>query len=163
VFFASFGVAGKLALRDLPSLGLAAIRVTLAAAVFLVVWLLKGRERVARGDLARLALYALFGIVLNQLLFLAGLARTSAPAAAVVRGATIPAFTVGVAVLLGRERATVWKLVGLGVALGGALVITGGGAGSGALLGNVLIVINCLSYAIYLVIARDVLSRLSPL
>ena len=166
VFFASFSPVGKIALREMPPVGLAAIRVTLAAAVFAGVWLATGRERVSRGDVLRLALYAFFGIVANQLLFLAGLSRTSATSA-VVLGASIPVFTVGVALAMGRERATSLKLGGLGVALIGALLLTGHAgldAGSrGALVGNLFILTNCLSYSIYLVISRDILARVRPL
>jgi drug/metabolite transporter (DMT)-like permease len=167
VFFASFSAVGKIALREVPPLELAAVRVTLAAAIFAIVWLAAFRERVARGDVLRLAVYAFFGIVANQLLFLTGLAHTTATAA-VVLGTSIPAFTVGVAVLLGRERATAGKLAGLAVALAGALVLTGGPAllaagGREALVGNVYILVNSLSYAIYLVISRDVLARVRPL
>src|SRR4051812_39001206 len=109
LFFASFGVVAKIALRETPPTGLAAIRVAVAAAVFLLVWSLRFRERVSSHDLGRLAIYAFFGVTANQLLFIAGLARTSATHA-VVLGASIPVFTVGVAVLVGRERATSLKV-----------------------------------------------------
>jgi drug/metabolite transporter (DMT)-like permease len=161
VMFASLSVVAKLALRELPPTGLVAIRMTLAAAVFLVVWAAQGRERVAPADLARIALYAFFGLVANQLLFIEGLARTTATNA-VVMGASIPVFTVGVALALGRERATPWKLVGLVVALGGALGLTGAGFQAGGermLAGNALVLANSLSYAIYLVLTRDILRR----
>ena len=170
IFFASFSPVGKIVLREVPPVGLAAIRVTLAALVFAAAWLwvtlVTGAERVAWRDLLRLALYAFFGIIANQLLFLAGLSRTSATSA-VVLGSSIPVFTVAVAVVMGRERATRWKLAGLGIALGGALLLTGhaalAGSGHTALAGNLLILTNCLSYSIYLVISRDILARIRPL
>lgn len=170
IFFASFSPVGKIVLREVPTVGLAAIRVTLASLVFVLVWVVTGVERVGRRDLLRLAVYAFFGIIANQLLFMAGLSRTTATSA-VVLGASIPVFTVGVALLAGREKATAWKLGGLGVALGGALVLTGHAGLSGAssseghraLVGNLLILTNCLSYSIYLVASRDILSRIRPL
>jgi drug/metabolite transporter (DMT)-like permease len=166
LMFASFSVVGKIALRQVPAMGLAAVRVSLASAVFLAVWALRFREPIARRELAELALYALFGIVANQLLFLGGLARTSATHAAVL-GASIPVFTAAVAVGLGRERATARKLGGLGLALLGALALTGASgldAGGGrALVGDLMILLNSLCYAVYLVISRHLLARLRPM
>ncbi|MSP61264.1 MAG: DMT family transporter [Myxococcales bacterium] len=162
ILFASLGVAAKIALRQVPPPALVVIRLCFGAAVFLGLWAARGRERVARADLARIALYAVFGLIANQLLFIEGLSRTTATNAVVI-GASIPVFTVGVAVVLGRERVTVWKLAGLAVALAGALAITGAArfeAGGGRMmLGNLLVLANSLSYAIYLVLTRSVLTR----
>jgi drug/metabolite transporter (DMT)-like permease len=120
---------------------------------------------VARRDLPELFAYAFFGVIVNQLLFIQGLQRTTATNAVVI-GATIPVFTVGVAVALKREAATLPKLFGLAVACAGALVIVGAGrfeSGGGRLLGNLLIVLNSLSFSIYLVISRRLLGRYRPL
>src|SRR3954466_5102105 len=124
--FASLGVVAKEALRELKPFALIAFRTPAAALIFLVAWLVGWRQRVAARDLATIALYALTGVVLNQLLFISGLQRTTATNAVVI-GATIPVFTVGVAVLLRREEATTAKLVGLLVALAGALTVTTNG------------------------------------
>jgi drug/metabolite transporter (DMT)-like permease len=71
-------------------------------------------------------------------------------------------FTVAVALLLGRERATLTKLLGLGLALLGALTVTGWSRFQGSstvFIGNLLILCNSLSYSIYLVISREILAR----
>lgn len=165
IFFASFSTAAKIALREIPAVGLAAVRVTVAALVFSLVWAITGRERVKAKDTLRCVVYAFFGIAANQLLFIAGLARTSATSA-VVLGASIPVFTVGVALVMGRERATLLKLAGLALALAGALIQTGAGHFSGggtALTGNLMILLNSLSYGVYLVESRGILARLRPL
>src|SRR5437899_2658811 len=122
--FASLGVVAKEALRELHPFALIAFRTPAAALIFLAAWLAGWRERVAARDLASIAVYALTGVVLNQLLFIAGLQRTTATNAVVI-GATIPVFTVGVAVFLRREAATPAKLLGLAVAFAGALAIVG--------------------------------------
>jgi drug/metabolite transporter (DMT)-like permease len=161
VMFASLGVAGKLVLRELPPLALIAFRTPVAALVLLVVSAFSPRERVAPRDLASIFVYALFGIIANQLLFIEGLQRTTATNAVVI-GATIPVFTVGVAVALRREQATRAKTIGLLVAFLGAMAIVGAGrfeAGGSRLSGNLLIVANSLCFSIYLVISRGVLER----
>src|SRR4029079_7805832 len=68
---------------------------------------------------------------------------------------------VGVAVVLRKEAATLAKVLGLAVACVGAMVIVGAArfeAGSGRLIGNLLIVANSLSFSIYLVISRRLLA-----
>ena len=160
LWFASLSTAAKVVLRELPPRGLIAARSSAAALVFLCLWLWR-RERVSGPDLARIAVHALFGITLNQLLFIEGLERSTATNA-VVLGASIPVFTVAVALLLGRERATPLKLAGLLVALCGALTVTGAArfrGGGTVFVGNLMILANSLSFSIYLVISRDVLSR----
>src|SRR5579859_1368741 len=122
--FASLGVVAKEALRELKPFALIAFRTPAAALIFLVAWMIGWRERIAARDLASIAVYALTGVVLNQLLFISGLERTTATNAVVI-GATIPVFTVGVAVFLRREQATPAKLAGLAVAFCGALSIVG--------------------------------------
>ena len=161
LMFASLSVAGKLVLRELPPFGLIAFRAPAAALLLLAIRALRPWERVAWRDVPQLAVQAFFGIVANQLLFIMGLERSTATNAVVI-GATIPVFTVGVAVALDEERATPAKLAGLAIAFAGAMVIVGGGhfqASGRVLVGNLLILANSLSFSIYLVISRPMLKR----
>jgi drug/metabolite transporter (DMT)-like permease len=166
LMFASLSIAAKLALHELSPSGLIMARVTGATLILLAARLaMRTGERVARRDLPELAAYAFFGVTANMLIFIEGLQRTTATNAVVI-GATIPVFTVGVAVVLRKEAATLPKVLGLAVACIGAMVIVGAGrfdARSGTLLGNLLIVANSLSFSIYLVISRRLLARYSPI
>lgn len=165
LMFASLSVMAKVALRELSPFGVVAFRTPAAALVLLAVRAAYPWEKVAKRDIPALFIYAFFGIIANQLLFIAGLQRTTATNAVVI-GATIPVFTVGVALALGREAATRAKLIGLAVALVGALTIAGAGrfiAGDGELAGNLLIVANSLAFAVYLVISRRLLARYSTM
>ena len=120
-----------------------------------------------RGDLARLALYALFGVVLNQWLFAEGIRRTT-PIHSSLINTTIPIATLTIAVLLGRERGS-WRRVAatlLGLA-GAWLVIasTSGGTGQAeaSVLGDLFTAANATSFALFLVISRPLMQRLDPL
>lgn len=160
IMFASLATAGKIVLRQLPPFAAVSFRTPMAALVLFTLYLFN-YEKVDRRDLPTLAVYALFGIVANQLIFISGLDRTTATNAVVI-GSTIPVFTVGVALLLRREAATTAKLVGLAVAFGGALAIVGLDhfeSGGAHMLGNFLVVLNSLSFSIYLVISRGLLAR----
>lgn len=164
IFLASLAIAAKLALHELPPFGLTLLRVAGAVVVFTA---LPGPQLLPlrRGDLGRLALYSLLGVVLNQLLYIQGLAWTTAINANLLI-TTVPVFTLGIAVLLGRERATAPGLAGLALALAGAVFLVGPGGmelGPRFALGNALIVLNSLSYATYLVLSKDLLRRYPPM
>src|SRR5205085_9904847 len=57
------------------------------------------------------------------------------------------------------------KVIGIAIALVGALLVVGGEGFEGAtksLLGDLMIVANCLSYALFLVLSRPLIQRISP-
>jgi drug/metabolite transporter (DMT)-like permease len=126
-----------------------------------------GRVKIAPRDHLRLAGVSLLGVVLNQVLFLAGLKITSAVSATLLCAA-IPVFTATLAVVFRKEAASLRTGGGLALALSGMLWLTFSGgkvAGLGGLLqamdrGAVLVALNSLAYAAYLVFARDLIRRL---
>ncbi len=117
-----------------------------------------------RRDTRRIAGFSVLAVVLNQTLFLGGLARTTAHVAAILI-TTIPVFALGAAIVVGRERATGAKIGGIALSAAGALLVIGGEGIGGAmqsLLGSSMIVANCLCYALYLVLFKPDMERLSP-
>ena len=163
VLFATLPIAVKIALRDLSSPALALLRVSGAALLFVLLQRVLIRERIrSRADYARLALYAVFGVILNQLLYITALTMTTATAAQtlVVAG---PAFTLLVAIVLRHERGSLGKWGGIALAGAGALFLVGVDVRSGTGIGNMLVVLNVAAFSIYQVISRDMLRRYNPL
>lgn len=160
--FASLPVAGKWVLNEgVPPFALAGLRVFFAGLIFAALALATARERVPARDAARLAGLALLGVALNQLLFLTGLDRTTAVNANLLI-ATIPVFTLVAAVALRHERFNLARAVGVAVAFAGALALLRAErfrAGDDVALGNLLVLLNCLSYSLYLVLSRSLLQR----
>jgi drug/metabolite transporter (DMT)-like permease len=76
-------------------------------------------------------------------------------------GATIPVFTAALAVLF-RKEAFVWRTaIGLVLAAGGVVSLTGVGALPGHFdAGVILVTLNSISYAAYVVLSRDVVVRI---
>jgi drug/metabolite transporter (DMT)-like permease len=74
-----------------------------------------------------------------------------------------PALTLLAAILLGRERGTAPKWLGIGLAGGGALLLVGIGVHEGSALGNLLALANVAVFSVYLVVSRDMLARYRPL
>jgi drug/metabolite transporter (DMT)-like permease len=163
VLFAINYIISKLGMHVFNPLTFAYLRV-LAAAIILNSML---RERNAAplepGDGRRLVAYSILGVVINQTFFLAGLALTTAHAAAILI-TTIPIFALAAGILLGRESPTVAKIGGIALSAAGAIVLIGGEGFSGttrSLIGDLMIVTNSLSYALYLVFSKPAMARMS--
>jgi drug/metabolite transporter (DMT)-like permease len=166
LFFGTWPIVGKLALQVIPSTGLVAFRVAGGALAFLFLRRNAGRLRLERrSDYARIALYSLLGVVLNQLLFVKGLALSTAVNATLL-GTLIPIFTLLVAVLLGREAFSVRVAIGVIVAACGAIYLvnpTGADFSGAHAIGNLLLVANCVFYGAYLAVSQDMIRRYGAL
>lgn len=166
LLFATLPIAGKFGLEEMHPTIFVAIRVA-AGALCLVAL-----ERIVHaspipsiGDLGRLALYALFGVVLNMALYMWGLDHTTAIHAALLM-TMIPVFTYAIAMVAGHERFEPRRGVGILVALAGVVVLLDPRQLSltdGSLVGDLLILVNTLSYSVYLVISRPILARMRSL
>lgn len=163
LFFATLPIAVKFALRDLSSPALALLRVTGAAALFVVLQRLLVGERVQSWrDYGLLALYSVFGVVLNQLLYITALTMTTATAAQTLAAAG-PALTLMIAILARKETATPVKWLGIALAGAGALYLVGADLRGGNGFGNLLAFLNVAAYSVYLVISRGLLKRYDAL
>jgi drug/metabolite transporter (DMT)-like permease len=160
--FASWSIVGKVTLAVVPPVALIAVRLLGGALFFSAFARARGFSPLPpREALGTMAGLALLGVVLNQLCFTMGLARTSAINTTVL-GATIPVFTALYAFASGRERggARVWA--GLAIALAGVLTVARPerlALGPGAVLGNALILVNSACYAAYLVRGREQIEK----
>jgi drug/metabolite transporter (DMT)-like permease len=166
-------IISKLGMRAFNPLAFAYLRVLGGAAVLsLLVNVGRASARPGRAearptspeDRKLVVVFSLLGVVLNQTLFLTGLSFTDAHVAAILI-TTIPVLTLAVAMIAGRERATPMKVGGIVLAGAGALLVVGGEGAFGsmhALIGAALITGNCLAYALYLVVSKPAMARLSP-
>ncbi len=163
LLFATLPVAGKLGLEGLHPTVFVAIRVALGTGcLFALERLVHASPIPSSGDLARLALFAVFGVVLNQGLFMWGLDFTTAVNATLFM-TVIPVFTYAIAVGFGYEVLGAKRLGGIVLALVGVLVLLDPRRFTMGDVGNLLILANTFSYALYLVISRPILSRVPPL
>ncbi len=163
--FGAFHVVGKFVLRDVEPLAVASVRVLVSTPLLLFLALREERRLPSRRDLAGLALLGFLGVFANQVLYITGLRMTSATNAAILMP-SIPVFVALLLLLSGRERPTPLRWWGIALACAGALSLLdwrGADFGRGALLGNLLLLVNCLAYALYLVLQRGILERLRPL
>jgi drug/metabolite transporter (DMT)-like permease len=162
IFFGSLPVIGKVVLKVIPAFGLVGFRVAITALAFVVVQAWRGRFWLRqKGDYWRLAVLSLFGVTLNQLLFISGLSLTKASNTSLL-AATIPIFTLTVSSILGIEILRGVKVVGIIVACVGVLLLIdprNASFSSQTTLGDMLIVANSLSYGIYVATSKSVITR----
>jgi drug/metabolite transporter (DMT)-like permease len=163
-FWASNIIAGKIVLRSMPPIALAQVRVTGAAAVFLAMFAL-GRRRhplnISAPDLGYLAITAVFGITLNQIFFIGGIARTSAAHAGLIV-ALGPVMVLILASAMRLEPLTALKVVGAVVSLGGVVVLTAGkpSPGSNATpYGDAIMLLGTAVFAYYTILLKKVADR----
>lgn len=160
--FGGFHVVAKLVLGDLDPFSLVALRVGLATPILVVLAWRVDRVMPRLGDLPHLALLGFLGVFANQLLFINGLERTTATNAAILMP-SIPVFAVGVGAAMGIERVGRYRTAGILLSAAGALLMVnpfGFSLADGSLVGNGMILANCLCFATFLVVQRPILRRL---
>ncbi len=159
-------VATKLLLSEIEPRAWATIRIVAAALILLALALAAGRRFPARpADWGRLAFFSLFGVVINQVCYVEGLARTTPTHSAIIN-TTIPVSTLMFAVLLRQERMTAAKLGALAAALAGVLMVVRpdrASLSSETLVGDALCLVNATSFAFFLAASRRLLMRVDPL
>jgi len=175
VFFGLHYLAAKVLLEFIPPRAWAVVRVVPAALLLLVAVRALGRRLpTARGDLLRLAVFSIFGVVINQVCFVEGLSRTT-PAHSSIIMTSIPVGALLFGVVLGRESLSAWKVLSLMVSFAGVMIVILSGRGGAGLeafsgiggartvVGDLLTLVNALSYSFFLVISKRLLTRIDPL
>lgn len=161
-FFGSLPVIGKIVLGVIPSFALVGFRVGITALILFIFQSFRKRIWLQhRGDYWRLALLSLFGVTINQLLFIGGLSRTKASNTSLL-AVTIPIFTLAVSAIIGTEKLRVVKVIGIVLAaLGVVFLIDPRNASfsSETTLGDMLIILNSLSYGIYVATSKKAITR----
>jgi drug/metabolite transporter (DMT)-like permease len=159
VAFASLAATSKIVVTEVHPLTVAGIRVVVGGLFLAALALAVRRERVPWSDAPRLVALALLGVVFNQGLFLLGVARTTATNASILI-ATIPVFTVLVAIILRKERAVTLRILGIIVSfVGVAILLKAERFNVAPNVGDLFIIINALSFSFYLVLSRPLLAK----
>jgi drug/metabolite transporter (DMT)-like permease len=140
-------------------------RVGIALLLFWILWAFSGRNAgIDKKDIPRFVGCALTGVAINQMLFIKGLTLTSTIHAALLMLST-PMLITLFALLWLRESFTFLKGIGLALGVGGALllILSKDASGISSVSGDVLILINAISYAIYFILAKPLMTRYPPL
>ncbi len=140
-------------------------RVGIALLLFWILWAFSGRNAgIDKKDTPRFVGCALTGVAINQMLFIKGLTLTSTIHAALLMLST-PMLITLFALLWLRESFTFPKGIGLALGVAGALllILSKDASGISSITGDLLILINAISYAIYFILAKPLMTRYPPL
>ncbi len=135
-----------------------------ATLLFWFVKLFLPREKIARKDWLLLAVCGVFGVAVNQLFFFHGLNLSSSINSGIIM-ASNPLLVVLLSYFLLKEHVTPRKITGIVIgALGAILLTLTAGTGKGdSMLGDLFLVINAASYAVYMVLVKPLMQKYSPL
>jgi len=165
IYGANYTIAKELLVAQYISPnGLVLFRVLIAAIMFLVIHVFFVKERIDRKDWLLLASCSLFGVVINQIFFIAGLKYTT-PINAAVLMVTTPILVLVISAMVYREKLNLIKGLGIVLGAGGTLMLVmnkGSFSFSGNLKGDIFIIINAISYAMYLVMIKPLMQKYSP-
>jgi drug/metabolite transporter (DMT)-like permease len=165
IYGVNYGIAKQVMPDYLSPFALVFARISGACILFWALSLLLPKQRIDRKDIPRLLIATVFGVAVNQSLFLNGLNITTPIDAAIIMTAT-PILVLIVARLLIREPITIFKIIGIVAGGTGAilLILYRGNIsfGSNHVIGNSIIFANATSYAIYLVIVKPLMIKYHP-
>ncbi|MGE0614966.1 MAG: DMT family transporter [Bacteriovoracia bacterium] len=164
VLFGLNYVFSKVVVSEFPPLLWASIRIIISAAVLFSVAILSKRPHPtggAKGFFLPLIGLALLGTIINQGSFLVGL-RYTTPTNSAILNTLIPIFTLLVVTLRGQEPLTRRRAVGFAFALVGVLAlrkVEDFTLSNETLKGDLLTILNCLSFAFFLSYGKSFFER----
>lgn len=166
-FAANFSLIKMISPSLMGPLAVNVLRASICVILFWIVWSF-GRTNAAfqKKDLGRFLLCALTGVALNQVLFIKGLTLTSTIHASFLMLVT-PLVVTLFAVWVLKESFTVIKALGLLLGISGSVFLILqkeiGDHATNYLLGDILIIINAISYSIYFILVKPLMRSYSPL
>lgn len=165
--FGLFPLFGKLAMREFAPLSVAGWRMLFGAGTLMGLALIVHRRRAWVGwrELPTMFALSLLGVIMNQVLFVQGLARSTSTNAGLVM-CLIPVFTFVLAALARQERLALSRSFGVALSLCGGLLWFS--AEDPQLVsqysaGNLMMAANALCYAGFIVMSKPVSRRHPPL
>jgi drug/metabolite transporter (DMT)-like permease len=158
IMFGTWPIFGKLVLRSISSTSLVGFRILGATLIFAFLHRQAGQIfKLPKRTLASLLLCSLLGVVINQLIFVKGLSMTTVINATLIT-TTVPVFTLAISIMVGHDRASWRHILGIALAAVGVVYLVNpfrATFSSETTVGNLLIVINSLSYGAYIPLSRD--------
>lgn len=166
LYGSNYSIAKSVMPEPVSPFGFILIRVVVAGALFWFLHAVFVRESIQyKRDYLRIAVCGFFGAAVNMLLFFKGLSLTSPVNASLIMTLT-PIVVVTASYFLLKERITQRKSLGLAFGFGGAVSLIGlheFSLSNDFLVGDLMVMGNASTYAIYLVLVKPLMARYHPL
>lgn len=134
-------------------------RASIATAVYFIFLAIRQKnwKRIEPRDWWTVALLGILNIPINQFFFLIGISYTSAPNVSLAYALT-PIFVFIIAVIFLKEKVSYLKIIGIAVAVGGAIVLLsekGFNFSSDSMKGDLFALMASLSWGLYTIVGRN--------
>ena len=140
------------------------LRVLGAVVLFWSILYFSKIKKIDKKDLLRFIFCGFFGVALNQLCFFHGLNLSSSINSGIIMTMN-PIVVVLLSFLFLKEKLSIYRVAGVLLGAAGACLLTldGFSVNSSSAFGDLLLLVNCTSYAFYLVLAKPLMSKYEPL
>lgn len=162
IYSANYSIAKEVMPAYVQPFAFVVMRVGGALVLFWLVSSLFIKEKVDRKDLPRIALLAVCGVAVNQLLFLKGLSLTSPINASIIMVSN-PIIVLLIAAMILKEKISFSKIAGITIGISGALLLLlfnkTFSFGSETISGDIMVLINSMSWAFYIILVKPLMKK----
>jgi len=166
IYGVSFTIAKEVMPQYIKPYGFIVLRVLGATILFWIAGFFISKEKIQHKDFVRIFFAAIFGVALNMLSFFQGLSMTT-PISGAVMMVTTPILVLTFSSIFLKEKVTIKKIAGIIIGLIGAVFLIAYGKklgnGNSEFYGNLLVFINAVSFALYLILVKNLTSKYHPL
>ncbi len=162
IYGANFSIAKEVMPAYVQPFAFVVMRVSGALILFWIIGTFFINEKLDKKDLPRIALLAACGVACNQLLFLKGLSLTSPINASIIMISN-PIVVLLIAEVVLKEKISISKIIGIGFGVVGAAIMLlynkNFSFGSETISGDLMILINSISWACYVVLVKPLMKK----
>ena len=158
IYGANYSIAKSIIGHDIQPFALVLLRAAFTMILFWITSLFLPKEKMERKDFIKLLLLGVFGVALNQLFFIKGLYE-SKPINASIIMILNPIFVIILEIVFLKEKLPPIRLAGIVSGTIGASLLLLFGKEVSVHRGDIMILINCLSWAIYLVMVKPMMVK----
>ena len=157
IYALNYSIAKDVMPIYIKPLALVMLRILGAFFLFWILSFFLKPEKIEKADLKKIALLAIFGVVVNQAFFIYGLSLTKPINSAIIMISN-PIAVMLFTIFMFKEKITALKLTGLGLGIAGALMLLlfrgSFSFGSETIVGDMMTLINSLSWGVFVVMAK---------
>lgn len=165
IYGANFTIAKAIMPKYIAPFGFIFLRVSISLLLYGLIYLFWLKEKIDSKDIPRFIACGFFGIAFNQLMFFKGISLTSTINASLLM-ITTPLITFIISKILLKEKTNYINILGIFMGTLGASILISGSTkeiNHSNILGDLCIILNAISYSIYLIIAKPLMKKYNPL
>ncbi|HTB08062.1 MAG TPA: EamA family transporter [Bacteroidia bacterium] len=158
IYGANFTIVKSVQEAHIPPFALVLLRAFSSMTLFWLTSFFVAHEKIERKDFIKVMMLGVFGVALNQLLFIKGLYQTTPINASIIMMFN-PAIVMLIEIIFLNAKALPMRVAGIVMGIFGTSVLLLFGNAISAHTGDVMVLINCISWGIYLVMVKPLMIK----